>query len=151
LWYHPKHVEQFQDKINCVTLHLVGHILENSYDAWTHERYTTTVYLDLESPNMCVTGQLHVQTHNDKTAEIFAKVTVTQTVAIYIQRSQRIGVKHNTLLRKSQTQLQVLTPINPLAIYINVHSLNMAETRSFDRDFSNKELCYMSIDLYLCI
>jgi len=23
-WYHPKHVEQFPDKINCVTLHLVG-------------------------------------------------------------------------------------------------------------------------------
>jgi hypothetical protein len=22
-WYHPKHVEQFPDKINCVTLHLV--------------------------------------------------------------------------------------------------------------------------------
>jgi len=27
-WYHPKHVEQFLDKINCVTLHLVGYILE---------------------------------------------------------------------------------------------------------------------------
>jgi hypothetical protein len=26
--YHPKHVEQFLDKINCVTLHLVGCILE---------------------------------------------------------------------------------------------------------------------------
>ena len=25
-WYHPKHVEQFSDKINCVTLRLVGHI-----------------------------------------------------------------------------------------------------------------------------
>ena len=25
--YHPKHVEQFPDKINCVTLHLVGYIL----------------------------------------------------------------------------------------------------------------------------
>jgi hypothetical protein len=24
----PKHVEQFPDKINCVTLHLVGYILE---------------------------------------------------------------------------------------------------------------------------
>jgi len=35
-WYHPKHVEQFPDKINCVTLHLVGHILEYSYDARTH-------------------------------------------------------------------------------------------------------------------
>ena len=36
--YHPKHVEQFTDKINYVTLHLVGHILESSYDARTHER-----------------------------------------------------------------------------------------------------------------
>jgi hypothetical protein len=25
-WYHPKHLEQFPDKINCVTLHLVGYI-----------------------------------------------------------------------------------------------------------------------------
>jgi hypothetical protein len=37
-WYHPKHVEQFPDKINCVTLHLVGYILEHYYDAQTHER-----------------------------------------------------------------------------------------------------------------
>ena len=27
-WYHPKHVEQFPGKINCVTLHLDGYILE---------------------------------------------------------------------------------------------------------------------------
>jgi len=27
-WYHPKHVQQFPDKINSVTLHLVGYILE---------------------------------------------------------------------------------------------------------------------------
>jgi len=26
--YHSKHVEQFPDKINCVSLHLVGYILE---------------------------------------------------------------------------------------------------------------------------
>jgi hypothetical protein len=26
--YHPKYVEQFPDKINCVTLRLVGYILE---------------------------------------------------------------------------------------------------------------------------
>jgi len=37
-WYHPKHVEQFPDKINCVTLHLVGYVLEYSYDAQTYER-----------------------------------------------------------------------------------------------------------------
>jgi hypothetical protein len=38
LKYHPKHVEQFPDKINCVMLHLVRYILEYSYDARTHER-----------------------------------------------------------------------------------------------------------------
>ena len=27
-WYHPKHVDKFPDKINCVTLHLVGYVLE---------------------------------------------------------------------------------------------------------------------------
>ena len=27
-WYHPKHVEQFPDKINCVMLHIVGYMLE---------------------------------------------------------------------------------------------------------------------------
>ena len=37
-WYHPKHEEQFPDKMNCVTLHLVGYISEYSYDARTHER-----------------------------------------------------------------------------------------------------------------
>ena len=37
-WYHPKHVEQFPVEINCVTLHLVGYILEYYYDARTHER-----------------------------------------------------------------------------------------------------------------
>ena len=37
--YHPKHAEQFLGKINCVTLHLVGYILEYSYDAArTHTR-----------------------------------------------------------------------------------------------------------------
>jgi len=38
-WYHPKHVEQFPDKINCVTLHLVEYISEYSYDTRIHERY----------------------------------------------------------------------------------------------------------------
>jgi hypothetical protein len=36
--YHPKYVGLFPDKINCVTLHLVGYILEYYYDARTHER-----------------------------------------------------------------------------------------------------------------
>jgi hypothetical protein len=36
--YHPKHVDQYRDKINCVMLHLVGYILEYYSDARTHER-----------------------------------------------------------------------------------------------------------------
>jgi hypothetical protein len=35
--YHPKHVEKFPDKINCVMLHRVGYILEYYYDARTHK------------------------------------------------------------------------------------------------------------------
>ena len=34
---HPKHVEQFTDKINCVYLHLVGHLLTKNCDARAHE------------------------------------------------------------------------------------------------------------------
>jgi hypothetical protein len=41
-WYHPKHVDQFPDKINCVTLHLVGHILGHT-DIYT---YLPVIYLD---------------------------------------------------------------------------------------------------------
>jgi len=37
-WHHPKHVEQFPDKMNRVTLHFVGYILDYSYDARIHER-----------------------------------------------------------------------------------------------------------------
>jgi len=37
-WYHSKYLEQFPVKIDSVTLHLVGYILEYSYDARTHER-----------------------------------------------------------------------------------------------------------------
>jgi hypothetical protein len=37
VWYQPKHVEQFPDKINCVPLHLVGYILEYSCLRFTLE------------------------------------------------------------------------------------------------------------------
>jgi hypothetical protein len=37
-WNHPKQLEQFPDKINGVTLHFVGYILEYYYDARAHER-----------------------------------------------------------------------------------------------------------------
>jgi hypothetical protein len=47
--YHPKHVEQFPDIINCATLHLVGYILEYSYDARTHKR---EIYSRLFTPRL---------------------------------------------------------------------------------------------------
>ena len=34
---HPKHVEQFTDKINCVQSHLVGHLLTYNCDARSHK------------------------------------------------------------------------------------------------------------------
>jgi len=34
---HPQHVEQFTDKINCVQLYLVGHLLTLNSDARSHE------------------------------------------------------------------------------------------------------------------
>jgi hypothetical protein len=33
-WYHPKHVKQFPDKINCVTLHLVVYTRILEYGVW---------------------------------------------------------------------------------------------------------------------
>jgi len=35
--YHPKHVEQFPDIINCIELHFVGYILEYIYYTRTHK------------------------------------------------------------------------------------------------------------------
>jgi hypothetical protein len=36
--YHPKHVQQFPDIINCVTLHLVGYILEYNWNkTWQYK------------------------------------------------------------------------------------------------------------------
>jgi hypothetical protein len=32
--YQPKHVEQFPYKINCVTLHLVGFVLEQHFSVY---------------------------------------------------------------------------------------------------------------------
>ena len=43
--YHPKHVEQFPDKINCVTLHLVGYILEYGKEYYNNEQTNLVVTL----------------------------------------------------------------------------------------------------------
>jgi hypothetical protein len=42
-WYQPKHVKQFPDKINCVSLHLVGYILEYILRSWL--RYSWQIIL----------------------------------------------------------------------------------------------------------
>jgi hypothetical protein len=43
--YHPKYVEQFPDKINCVTLHLVGHTLEKQDNITLREQCHNILYL----------------------------------------------------------------------------------------------------------
>ena len=43
-----KHVEQFTQIKNCITLHLVGHTLEYIYDAWNHKREMNTMKLLLD-------------------------------------------------------------------------------------------------------
>ena len=57
--YHPKHVQQFPDKINCVMLHLVGYILEYYYNARTHQ-------LKHEFSLFVCTSYLVLQFHYDK-------------------------------------------------------------------------------------
>jgi hypothetical protein len=44
-WYHPKHVQQFSDKINGVTLHLVGYILGCSSNIIQSNRYKKNTIL----------------------------------------------------------------------------------------------------------
>jgi len=50
-WYYPKHVEQFPDKINCVTLHLVGYILEYNTTDFAHGSYTELLYANSAIPS----------------------------------------------------------------------------------------------------
>jgi len=56
-WYHPKHVEQFPDKINCVTLHLVGHILEYGWTEFTFHFRSFKRGLKIHA-NVAVNGDL---------------------------------------------------------------------------------------------
>ena len=44
-WYHPKHVEQFPVKINCVTLHLVGYILEYILSTFCYKTKYNVTYI----------------------------------------------------------------------------------------------------------
>jgi hypothetical protein len=67
-WYHPKHVEQFPDKMNCVTFYFVGHILEQNIHThlhlradvlrWTIELSSRTLFWKLE------TSEIKVYTFN---------------------------------------------------------------------------------------
>jgi len=58
-------VEQFSDKINCVILHLVGHILEYSYDARTHE---------CEIPLACTSSYCEVPYVKDSACRLLSTV-----------------------------------------------------------------------------
>jgi hypothetical protein len=42
--YHPKHIEHFPDKVNCVTLQLVGYILEQSSLTLSNQIFLPTAY-----------------------------------------------------------------------------------------------------------
>jgi hypothetical protein len=46
LRYHPKHVEQFPDKMNCVTLHLVGYNNNNSKGSGKEVKIQEFMYRD---------------------------------------------------------------------------------------------------------
>jgi hypothetical protein len=46
--YHPKHLEQFPDKTNSVTSHLVGYILEYPQNARNHERLKKNCSTDFQ-------------------------------------------------------------------------------------------------------
>jgi len=52
-----KHVEQFPDKVNCVTLHLVGNILEDE----TCRRFFTCFYIILSDYNVFVGVCMYVR------------------------------------------------------------------------------------------
>ena len=45
----PKLVEQFTDKINCVQLHLVGHLLTYNYNAWSHGHKILRLFVNISS------------------------------------------------------------------------------------------------------
>jgi len=49
--YHPRYVEQFPDKINCVTLHLVGYILE--YDVKSKIFHLSMWSIELVTDYIC--------------------------------------------------------------------------------------------------
>jgi len=49
--YHPKHVEQFPDKINCVTLHLVGYIYWNILTTHGPMNVKVVIYFTAEAWN----------------------------------------------------------------------------------------------------
>ena len=44
-WYNSKHVERFPDKINCVTFHLVGYILEYYHTLFMFIKSTLKILL----------------------------------------------------------------------------------------------------------
>jgi hypothetical protein len=62
LKYHPKHVEQFPDKINCVNLHLVGYTCILEYQQYNLMQLLSFINF---RPTVITAGS-NVHTHNSK-------------------------------------------------------------------------------------
>ena len=77
-----KHVEQFPDKINCVTLHLVGRILENAWrNIYTPHTPLRSQCLIKHGDNFSFTGHKLATFHlpTDSGTKISLKVDLLST------------------------------------------------------------------------
>ena len=97
-WYHPKHIEQFPDKINCVTLHLVGHILEYCKFAsgFCALRPVPNITMTLHSylPVILVGGS-SIRKHYLMVVNYLQSVPGTRVTECYITMSPTTGVVLN--------------------------------------------------------
>jgi hypothetical protein len=76
-------VEQFSDKINCVTLHLVGYILEYSSQMLTFEPILSVKIIVWNRIRCDVVWQIGICVLEEHTASIFkVKVTIMITEAV---------------------------------------------------------------------
>jgi hypothetical protein len=77
--YHPKHVEQFPDKTNCVTLHLVGYILEYNIKI----TYRLLSYSHKKASHSPFThARTHTHTHTHKTMRSWMNLSFLQCLLV---------------------------------------------------------------------
>jgi hypothetical protein len=85
--YHPKHVEQFPDIINCVTLYLVGYMLE-CLKLILHDCTQFIYYNEHASDNFSSKyfSLIQFKTRHSITPHTSANVTITQNTELVIYR-----------------------------------------------------------------